>query len=79
MKNGFLKRLLFFGTKLLGNKDAKALGDSLNGPQNQPVYRLYSAECCQRIHSKYFSYNGRISHRIKLLKYISQHQRQCKT
>lgn len=45
MKNGFLKRLLFFSTKLLGNKDAKALGDSLNGPQNQPVYRLYSAEC----------------------------------
>ena len=44
MKNGFLKRLLFFGTKLLGNKDAKALGDSLNGPQNQPVYLVAYAE-----------------------------------
>ncbi len=66
------------GAECLRHQDAKALCDTLNDAEHQPVHPVRRADGGEGGHSERFSYYHGIYHRIELLKNISNHQRQRK-
>ena len=70
--------LVFFGTEGLGHQDPKALGQSLDHAQHQPVEPVRSAQSRQSADAQSFAYDGGIHNSVQLLEDIAQHQRHGK-
>ena len=77
-QNGICHRLsqLIIGTcpEFMGHPDGKTLRKALDRTQNHPVQPVCRSQCGKRSHPERLSHNHGVNYRIKLLKYVSQHQ-----